>query len=181
MNTTQTKTFLSKANIKVWIRPLTADDAPHLVNIFEHMSPESRYRRFQTPVENPSPSRVWQTAKQIAAIPEPTQFGWIAFANMPDNGTVPIGVARYVQAAPGTVEVAISIRDDMQNQGIGSRLLAFLIEAAQSHGIHTMTASIQNANMPMWRLLEKTGYPLKRKIEGSSSEIWLDIRNSKQT
>ncbi|NJN55438.1 MAG: hypothetical protein HC804_12190 [Anaerolineae bacterium] len=62
-------------------RPLTTSDAPYLVDIFEHMSPESRYRRFQQTLDNPNPKQIWEEAQKIAQLDDEQQGGFIAFGN----------------------------------------------------------------------------------------------------
>ncbi len=50
--TTPTYRFIAKNGQLVWIRPLHSNDAPVLVDIFEHMSSASRYHRFQQTLDH---------------------------------------------------------------------------------------------------------------------------------
>ena len=167
--------FLTKRNLSVWIRPLQSTDTSLLVGLFENMSAESRYRRFHIPVDNPSPERVWETAEQIAQMPLERQVGFIAMAKLPDEGEVAIGAVRCVLTGPDVAEVAISVRDDMQNQGIGGHLLTLLVEEAQKRDIHTLAASVQSLNKPMRRLFEKMPCPLHQKLDGSNVDTYLNL------
>lgn len=171
-----TESFQDKHGRVVGIRPLQNTDAPLLVSVFEHMSSNSRYSRFQTPIDNPNMLRVWEEAERIARLSPESQFGLVAFMDLPEEGdNVPVGVARYVLVEPGVAEVAMSVRDDMHGSGIGSALFLRLVERAAAHGLDKLVASIQNSNEAMWRLVEKQPYPVRRMVDGNSSEIEIGL------
>jgi len=165
----------TKSGKRITARPLTVYDAPYLVDIFEHMSPESRYSRFQQSLENPNPKQVWEEAEKIAQMEEEQQGGFIAFWQRPLLPDVPVGAARYVRLDDETAEMAMSVRDDMQGQGIGSWLLGLAIDDANTAGIHKLVGSALNDNDALWRVLDKLGYPYQRQPDGLISEIELDI------
>lgn len=169
------RTFYTKQGELIWLRPLAATDAPLLVDVFEHMSSDSRYRRFQTPVDNPSESQVWRVAREIAGMPPDKQYGLICFHHVPDEGDVPVGAARYVLVEPGVAEAAMSVRDDMQGQGIGTHLLLLLVEEARARGVKSLIASVQNNNKAMWAVFAKVPYHLERELDGNSSNIILNL------
>lgn len=77
------KRFLAKDNIPVWVRLLRQKDAAYLVDLFEHMGPESRYRRFHQPTDNVTAEQVWaEVEKIVTAVPD-EQIGLIAFSELP--------------------------------------------------------------------------------------------------
>ncbi|MCA9899318.1 MAG: GNAT family N-acetyltransferase [Ardenticatenaceae bacterium] len=174
------KRFKAKDGIPVSVRLLRQKDAAHLVDLFEHMGPESRYRRFHQPMDDVTPDQVWDEAEKIAtAVPE-EQLGLIAFSELPGEGEVAVGVARIVWLSDSVAEVAMSVRDDRQAQGIGKRLLAMVLELAQITGAESVVGLVQNDNEPMWHLFEQLPYPLKRTIDGAESEIELDLLKEKE-
>lgn len=130
------------------VRPMHEDDTPHLVNLFENMGADSRYKRFGRPLPNPSPRYIWNRAEDITQNTiKPHNFGLLAFA----TDDIPIASARYVALSePYTAEFAISVRDDWQGIGVGRKLLRRLVSAAQTRGIQTLVASIQSNNEAMW-------------------------------
>lgn len=167
--------MVTKTGKQITARPLSPYDAPYLVDIFEHMSAESRYRRFQQSLENPNPKQVWEEAEKIAQMEDEQQGGFIAFWQRPLLPDVPVGAARYVRLNDETAEIAMSVRDDMHGQGIGTWLLQMAIEEAVTNGIHKLVGSALNDNDAVWRVLDKLGYPYQRSPDGLTSDIELDI------
>ncbi len=174
------KRFMAKDGIPVWVRLLRRKDAHHLVDLFEHMGPESRYRRFHQAADNVPVSQVWAEAERIATAVPDEQLGLIAFSTLPDEGEVAVCVARIVWLSDETAEVAMSVRDDRQGQGIGKRLLTMVLELAQISGAETIVGTVQNNNKPMWHLFDKLPYPMQRVIDGAESEITLDLTREKE-
>lgn len=168
-------TFETKSGLKVRVRAIEPRDTPYLVDIFEHMGSESRYRRFHQTLDNVSPTRVWTEAERIAHADPETSEGLIAFAELPGEGDVPVAGARYIRLEPQVAEVAISVRDDLQNIGIGSQLLQLLVEEAKADGIHKLVATVQNSNKPMWHILNKLSYAMTRTPQGAVSDVEIDL------
>lgn len=169
------KRFTAKDGVDVWVRLLRQKDAPYLVDLFEHMSSESRYRRFHQPTDNVPPEQVWAEARRIATAVPDEQLGLIAFSTLPGEGEVAVGVARVVWLSDSVAEVAMSVRDDRQGQGIGKRLLTMILELAQITGAEKVVGMVQNDNMPMWYLFDQLPYPVTRLVDGSESEITIDL------
>lgn len=174
------KRFTTKDGNPVWVRLLRQKDTHHLVSLFEHMGPESRYRRFHQSTENVPMAQIWEEAERIATAVTDEQLGLIAFSTLPDEGEVVVGVARIVWLSDETAEVAMSVRDDRQGQGIGKRLLSMVLEMAQISGAETVVGTVQNDNDPMWHLFAQLPYPVQRMIDGTVSEIAIDLTRMKE-
>ena len=163
-------TWQTKDGRFLHIRPMQPDDAPLLVTIFEHMSSDSRYRRFHQSVDNLSAARVLEEAGEIAATVPDSGFGLIALA-----GDMPVGVARYVIFAEGRAEAAVSILDDYHNSGLGTRLVTLLAQEAQNRGIKQLTAEVQTSNEAALRVLEKLPFPGTQALDGSIIQVEIDL------
>ncbi len=174
------KRFTTKDGRWVWVRLLRPKDAGHLVDIFEHMGSESRYRRFHRSADDVPMEQVWAEAERIVTAVPGEQLGLIAFSSVPVEGDVPVGAVRIVWLTDDSAEVAMSVRDDRQGQGIGKRLLAMVLELAQMMGVKRVVGTVQNENEPMWHLFEQLPYPMQRTIEGTESEIGLDLTRMKE-
>ena len=168
-------TFQARNGVPLRVRHLEYDDAPYLVDLFEHMGPDSRYRRFLQSLDNPSPARVWQEAERIAQAARPYNAGLIAFADLPGEPNAPVGVARYMQIEPGTAEAAMSVRDDMQGQGVGTFLFKMLVEEARKNGVRKLVGTVQNSNKAIWIVFDRIPYPLTRRLTGAESEVEIDL------
>jgi acetyltransferase len=151
------------------------DDAPLLVDIFEHMTAQSRYRRFRQITDQVNPSRVRQEAINIAQADISNNWGLIAFADLPNRQNVPIGAVRFVRTTPYEAEVAISIRDDFQNVGIGTQLMHMLAKAAHKMGLQRLVAEIQNDNPAIWYVFKSLPYHVDRLPEGVFSNIVISL------
>jgi acetyltransferase len=127
-------TFLTKNDMVVRVRPLLAEDAPYLVDLFENMSQDSRYSRFLQTLDNIDMERVWSTAEQIAQGVAVNSHGLLAFCDTAERPDVPVAAARYIRLDSGQAEIGISVRDDMQGIGIGSRLMGLLIDDGPRRG-----------------------------------------------
>lgn len=169
--------FQTHSGQQLSARPLAYDDAPYFVDIFNHMSAESRYLRFQQTLDKPNPNYIQRQAQDIAQMAPGQQGGLIAFRL---DGVRPtaVAVARYVRIDAHTAEIAMSVRDDMQNQGVGSWLLALAVEQARCEGIHTLTGSALNHHDAIWHILGKLPYPYTRQPDGTVSEIEIDLTKS---
>jgi GNAT superfamily N-acetyltransferase len=173
--------FQTKDGQEVRVRRLVYDDAVYLVDIFEHMSSDSRYRRFHQTTDHLHPGRIWREAENIAHMDEARQGGLLAFADLPDRPNAPIGAARFVCLGEGRAETAVSVRDDMQNKGIGSALLKMLAEEARKHGIKQLVADVFNSNKGVIAILNKLPYIVTRKLEGVYSTIEIDLTRPKKS
>jgi acetyltransferase len=172
-----TEQFETKAGTLIWIRPLLPEDTPYLVDLFEHMGADSRYSRFHQPLDSITPERIWEEAENIAHTP--MQVGFIAFADLPDQPEVAVGAVRYVCLGDGVAEAAVSVRDDMQGQGIGTQLMSLLAAEAKNQGMIRLTANIQSANKAIIRVLNRLPYPHTRTTLGPDSEVALDLTSFK--
>jgi RimJ/RimL family protein N-acetyltransferase len=75
-------------------------------------------------------------------------------------------------------EVAFSVADEHQRQGIGTHLLRFLMRVARERGLHGFRANVIAGNMAMTRVFQKSGCVLHQEYEGG--EISLNFRFDEQ-
>lgn len=178
--TVRYRTFTTRNGLSIHTRQMQPEDAPYLVEIFENMSADSRYRRFHQPVENISTERKWQEAERIAHIDPQKSGGIIAFANLPGKGNVAIAAARFVRVSDEVAEAAVSVIDAMQQQGVGTQLMNMLIEVAQVVGIWQLVASVQNDNQGIMKILQRLPYEVKRVAEGSFATVTVNLRQRRE-
>ena len=155
---------------RVEIRALTADDRVGLIAAVARSSPQSLYRRFFA-------------VKRHFTEPEVEFFLHVDFVNhvalvaVADEGGRPViaGGTRYVVVEPGKAEVAFTVVDQYQGQGLGSALMHHLAAIARSAGIKELIAEVLPDNLPMLKVFEKSGCRLSTKRESGVVHVTLQL------
>jgi GNAT superfamily N-acetyltransferase len=98
------------------------------------------------------------------------------------EGEAIIGAGRYVApAAPAplhSADVAFVVEEDHHGQGLASALLRHLVEVARDRGIACFEADVLAENPSMLKVFARAGLPLRRRHEGGSLHLWLDLAAS---
>ena len=136
----------------VRIRQGRHTDRDLLVRGFERLGPESRYRRFLTPMRDLG-------EKAVRYMTELDHHDHEAMIALDEQGQEGIGDAFYVRDAgrPDTAEVAVTVVDAWQGRGLGSLLLESISARARDEGIRTFTALMLARNGEMMHLFERLG------------------------
>jgi GNAT superfamily N-acetyltransferase len=136
---------------RVRIRQGRRTDRDLLVRGFERLSPESRYRRFLTPMHKLDE----RTLRYLTDLDHRDHEAMIAL----DESGEGVGVARYVRSAvrPDTAEVALAVVDRWQGRGLGTLLLQAISVRARDEGVRTFTALMLASNHEMMDLFEHLG------------------------
>jgi RimJ/RimL family protein N-acetyltransferase len=159
----------------VVIRVIRLDDRDRIVEAFGKLEPDSIYTRFFS-------ARKALTAAELERLGA-TDFvnfvGLVVILGSGDDETV-IGGASYFALPPAggvrAAEVAFTIEEDYQGQGLAGTLLRTLAEIARRHGIQRLEAEVLAGNAPMLRVFERSGWPMARTREGGVTHIVLDLR-----
>jgi RimJ/RimL family protein N-acetyltransferase len=117
---------------------LEPSDAESLRRLFERLSPETRYRRFMSPVARPDQVH----PERLLDVDHRDREAVVAV----DGGEI-VGVARYARP-PGsdTAEVAVVVADAWQHRGLGTRILRALARLAAAAGVEQFTLTMQADN-----------------------------------
>lgn len=138
----------------VLIRTVSPDDKAALASGFERLSSRSRYLRFHTAVERLSD----QQLAYLTDVDQVNHVAWVAQdLDQPDEPG--IGVARFIRLddEPTVAEAAVTVLDEYQGRGLGTKLLQVLADAAIRRGITTFRAYVLGENRSMLALLESLG------------------------
>ncbi|HEX6020087.1 MAG TPA: GNAT family protein [Burkholderiaceae bacterium] len=158
----------------VTIRALRADDRERLVAAFHQLDPASVYTRFFSFVKE-IPARSLELVADI----DFDQFGALVVTIGSGNDEVVIGGASYVvvaQAADGkTAELAFTVEEDYQGQGLASKLLALLTPIARRHGVTRFEADVLDGNRPMLGVFERCGLPVHKRQGGGVVHLTFDL------
>ena len=159
----RTTTTALQDGTQVRLRPIVPDDKARLVEAFERLSPESRYRRFMASI-------VELTDEQLTHLTEVDyvdHFAWLALS-LDEPGLPGVGVSRYVRATDehDVAEAAVTVVDDYHGRGLGRLLLEMLGAAALENGIRRFRGYVQEDNRPIRELLESMGARLEHDSAG---------------
>jgi GNAT superfamily N-acetyltransferase len=138
------------------VRPIRPEDKGAIVTGFERMSPESRYRRFFSPLQR-------LTERDLAYLTEVDHHDHEALIAFAADTREPVGVARFIRGSvPAEAEVAVTVVDDWQGKGAATALLECLVERAREEGIERFVALVLSEN--------KEALDLFRHAPGQTSE-----------
>lgn len=132
--------------------PVTPAHRERLRQGFEEASPESRYRRFLTPV-----SRL--TDEQLDYLTNVDFVDHVAWGAETSPDLHGIGVGRWIRLRddPAAADAAVAVLDAYQHLGVGTALLRLLAESAIERGIKLLRGEVLAENAPMLSLLESLG------------------------
>jgi nucleotide-binding universal stress UspA family protein len=156
-----------KDGATITIRPITTDDREALAEGFERLSPDSRYRRFFTPVTHLSDREL----DYLTDIDHHDHEALVAIDEASGEG---IAVARYVRTDPDSAEPAITVADDWQRRGVASVLLEALSERAREEGINQFVALVLAENAGAIRALHNLGATSQESM-GREVELTIDL------
>jgi RimJ/RimL family protein N-acetyltransferase len=156
------------------IRVMRPDDKERLQTAFAKLDPQSVYTRFFS-YRKELPERAFE---RIAEIDFVNLAGLVVTIGTGADETV-IGGASYVgrTAADGAkvAEVAFTIEEDFQGQGLASKLLAALVALARRHGLVRFEAEVLAGNSPMLTVFQRSGLPLRSRRDGGVVHLDLDL------
>jgi acetyltransferase len=150
--------FLMPDGRTLLLRPILPEDEPQLALAFAHMSPESVRMRFFGPLKELPPSmraRLTQIdyEREMALV--------LVSAGAPGQAEI-FAVVR-ISADPDneTAEFAISVRDELAGQGIGTRLMEKIIAYARHRGIRRIVGIILSENGVMIDICRRLGFHIE--------------------
>lgn len=149
-----TRETILEDGTRVRFRPIRPDDKVWLERGVAQMSPESRYRRFFSPVDHLSPEQL----KYFTEVDQVNHVAWVA--TIPDEPDEPaVAVARFVRVPndPQTAEAAVTVIDPYQGRGIGRAILLVLSEEAIRLGVKRFSMFVLGENATMMKLLHDAG------------------------
>lgn len=154
-------TVMTRKGRKVRIRHICPTDAALLVDLFHHLSPETRRFRFFTALPDLPDDILWREARRYADFNEQKQAAFIALVDE-EGKEHAIGVVRLVldKHDPDTAEFAIVLRDDYQREGLGTIMLDLLIQLALVRGIKRLRGISLADNEGVHRLIQRCGFPV---------------------
>lgn len=152
-----TQTWVARDGREVLIRAIRPEDAQMEQDFVRGLSEETRYFRFINAIHELSDRML----VRFTQIDYDRELALVAVVS--EGGRErELGVARYAITTDGTnCEFAIVVGDDVQGKGLGSRLMASLLDAARARGLKTMEGYVLATNHKMLKLMESLGFEIE--------------------
>jgi acyl-CoA hydrolase/GNAT superfamily N-acetyltransferase len=153
----------TEEGLTILLRPVRISDEPLLKEFFYRLSDQSMYKRFISTRRDMPHERL----QEFVVIDHTQEMVILATIGNEEKETV-AGVGQYgIQVDQHIAEVALVVRDDFQNLGIGQEVLTYLTLLARKQGLLGFTAEVLVENTAMLHLFEKQGFDIqKRSAEG---------------
>ncbi|MDU8927489.1 bifunctional acetate--CoA ligase family protein/GNAT family N-acetyltransferase [Alisedimentitalea sp. MJ-SS2] len=149
------KSHMSDGRI-LTIRPIRPEDAEEERSFVRELSPRAKRFRFMGTISELSP----QMLARFTQIDYRTEMALVAMVEQ-DGKQTQIGVTRYaINPDRRSCEFAIVVSDAVQHQGIGTKLMKALMEAARDHGLAVIEGTVLRENDAMLHLMEELGFSI---------------------
>lgn len=167
MNTT---TYLTEGTLshglRVAVRPMEPGDRMDLVNGFEHLSDETKYRRFLC-------TKPRLSSAEIRHLFDTDELALVLVWPRSSCKDIVLGIAHAIRLPdqPNTAEYCITITDEIQGRGAGRLLTHALADEARRDGIEYLTGYMLGTNAAPARLLADVGEVLEDRIEMGARDM----------
>lgn len=155
---------------QIEIRGLRPEDRDDFVAAVGRVSTQSLYRRFFA-------VRRHFTEDETSFYLNIDFHNHVALIAIVEENGRPTIIAggRYVVAQPRQAEVAFTVLDDYQGQGIGAILLRHLIAIARDAGLKELIADVLSENSAMLKVFRRSGLIYREKREAGSINVKLEL------
>jgi len=148
------------------VRPVHPDDANMLQEFVRQLSPESRYFRFVSSMQELPATLL----SRFTLIDYDREMALVAVCREPHTGadgvstevTRIVGVSRYITNPDRTTcEFSLVVADDFKGRGLGSRLMLSIMEVAREKGLSEIDGLVLAKNTVMLKLMRDLGFKVK--------------------
>jgi len=157
----------TRSGQEILLRPVRISDEPLLKEFFYSLSDQSIYRRFISARKDMPHERL----QEFVVIDYTAEMVILAVLAEDDREVV-LGVGQYgIDEQTHAAEVALVVRDDHQNRGIGTELLAYLTLLARREGLLGFTAEVLIENQAMMHVFEQGGFSIEKRREAGVHQV----------
>jgi len=148
------------------VRPVHPDDASMLQNFVRGLSPESRYFRFvssmqELPATMLSRFTLIDYDREMALVALITEESKDAQGNSVESTRI-VGVSRYITNPDrASCEFSLVVADEFKGKGLGSRLMLSIMDFAREKGLTEIEGLVLANNPNMLKLMRGLGFAVK--------------------
>lgn len=163
----------TKKGLRILMRPVKLSDEPLIKDFFYALSDKSMYRRFISLRRQISHEMV---QKNFMAVDYQEEMVILAVVQQESIEFI-VGIGQYA-TNPGqlTAEIALVVRDDYQDQGVGFELLSYLTYLAKRQGLHGFTGETLHGNPAIFQLFERMGFEIQKERDAGVYLLNLTFR-----
>jgi GNAT superfamily N-acetyltransferase len=161
-------------HLDIFFRPIKPTDAKLLKEFFRSHSEETILHRYFTPLHELPP----QLLHQFVCLDYHNDMAIVGLAPCEGRERM-LCVGRYCRN-PGAVdaEIAITVHDQWQRQGIGTFLFKFLAKIARRNGIAGFTADVMADNHGMLHLIHNSADKIESTLEAGVYHLRFPLNNA---
>ncbi|GGC63139.1 bifunctional acetate--CoA ligase family protein/GNAT family N-acetyltransferase [Undibacterium terreum] len=158
------------------LRPIRPEDGEAHVDFFHAMLPEDIRLRMFIRMRELQPDQL----ARFTQIDYDRDMAFIATRKRDDGRDETLGVVRAM-ADPGNekVEFAVTVRSDLKGKGLGSILMAKLVEYCRARGIQEIVGEALSENVGVLNLVKRVGFEVKPVPGEAVMALRLDLRGEK--
>ena len=157
--------------LRIFVRPIKPEDAPLLMELFENLSPDSRYLRFFSPMK--SLSRDFLV--RFTQIDYDRHIGLVALEGEGDEEKM-LGVARVIMGPDRkSGEFSVAVGDKWQGHGVGRRLLERCLDAGRDYGVETVRGYVLAENKQMLNLGRELGFEISLDDDDNTCHLTIHL------
>jgi GNAT superfamily N-acetyltransferase len=164
-------TFRLKNGLEVLVRPIRPDDEPLMREMFYEFSERTVYLRYHAAIKAMPHNKL----QVFCNVDYDTEMALIAVLGQPGSERV-IGVGRYMtDAARESAELAFTVTDEFQRNGLGTYLFERLIAIARDRGIRRFHAYVLVENSGMLKIFHRSGLNIETQKEGDVVRVSMTL------
>jgi RimJ/RimL family protein N-acetyltransferase len=158
--------FLLPNGRRLRVRALHRGEEGPIRELDAHLSLRTRYRRFFSPMPTLSDASI----RALACVDYRRQVALVAEHDN-GHGAEIIGLGSFAAIDDSRAEVAVVVRDEWQQQRVGTELAIRVLQAAEHRGFHQFIFWVQSDNVAIRKLLTRLGHVVSARISGGISEF----------
>lgn len=157
----------------VTLRPLRADDRERMAKAVRGLDAQTIYTRLFSHRKELTEAGL----DRVMRVDDEREVVIVATTGSVSEEVV-IGGGRYIVTGEGRAEIAFTVEEDYQGQGVAGRVFAALVEVGRQRGIAVFEADVLSENPSMLRVFERTGLPMRKRNEGGIVHLELTLAPS---
>ena len=163
--------LLLEDGTQINFRPIHPTDESRIRDLFYGLSQQATYYRYMAHMKR-IPQKQMQDFVYIGRRNDVALVGTVPAA----HGEEIIAIGRYyLNSRTNRAELALLVRDEWQNRGIGTFLLRYLVTIARRNGVGGFTAEILRQNRAAQALLHKSGLKMRSSLNEGVYSFDLDL------